>query len=363
MFFINSGNLLICGKKTNPFCAPTDLAKRINIEKFKKLLKLPYLKAAAVIFIVIIFSFLIHTMAGGFGKNPIDQETEIIRKGSSLYASQYLNPEEVIIEEAYTDGGFFEDLNIVLNNSAFIGTFSPSEISSYLGEQRSGAVAYTVQPGDIPSQIAAAFAISTNTLLWANDLSPWDYIKPGQKLVILPVSGIKHKVKKGESLDAIVKKYKGDVEKTIEFNGLPADGSLAVDQEIIIPDGQKPVYYYPQTRSYATAYNLPTVSSGCSHAFPWGQCTWYVAQRRCIPWSGHAKTWIYKALQYGFTTGSEPRPGAIVQTREGGYYGHVAYVEAVNGNYVTISEMSLGYGVQKIRTIPADSWIIIGYIY
>jgi len=232
-----------------------------------------------------------------------------------------------------------------------------------LGQERTGVVSYEIQPGDIPSQIAAAFGISTNTLLWANNLSAWDYIKPGQKLDILPVSGIKHKVKKGETLDKIVKKYKGDVEKTIEFNGLPADGKLAVGQEIIIPDGKKPVYYYPQTRSYASSYSFPRPYSGKSRSFPWGQCTWYVAQRRWIPWSGNANTWLYKAQQYGFATGSVPKPGAIMQTRENGYYGHVAYVEAVNHPYVTISEMHLGRGIRKVRSLHVNDWRIIGYIY
>ncbi len=334
-----------------------------NIERFKKLLRLPYLRAVAVIFIVLGFVFLIHAIAVSFGSYPIDEETSIVRKSSFLYASQYLNPEEVIIEETYTDGEFFENSNIVLEDSAFIGTSCPGVISSFLGEERSGVITYEVQPGDIPSQIAAAFGISTNTLLWANDLSAWDYIKPGQKLVILPVSGIRYTVKKGETLDEIVKKYKADIEETIEFNGLPADGSLAVGHEIIIPDGQKPVYYYPQTSSYATYTSFARPYADSSHKFPWGQCTWYVAQLRYIPWSGNANTWLYKAKQYGFATGSVPKPGAIMQTREGGYYGHVAYVEAVNYPYVTISEMHLGQGVRKVRTIPVDSWIIIGYIY
>ena len=292
----------------------------------------------------------------------IDRETEIIRKSSFVYASQYLNPEEVILEEAYTDGEFFENSNIIVQENAFLAISSPVAISSYLGEKRSGIVNYEVQPGDIPSQIAVAFGISTNTLLWANNLSAWDYIKPGQKLVILPVSGIKYTIKKGETLEKIVEDYKGDIEKTIKFNGLPADGKLAVGQEIIIPDGKKPVYYYPQTASYAS-YNFPRPYSGTSHSFPWGQCTWYVAQRRYVPWSGHAKTWLSKAPYYGFTTGSTPKPGAIMQTRENGYYGHVAYVEAVNGSYVTISEMHLGRGIKIIRTLNVNDWRIVGYIY
>ena len=339
------------------------LAKE-NIDKFRKLLlKSSYLRPAAVIFIVFILSFLIHAIAGSFGNYSVDEETPIIREGSFVYTSQYLNPEEVIVEEAYTDKEFFEAPNIVLQNSAFVSNYPPSTDFPFLSEERNGIVTYAVQPGDIPSLIAANFGISTNTLLWANNLSPWDYIKPGQKLVILPVSGIKHIVQKGETLDKIVKKYKSDLEKTIEFNGLPADGALAIGQEIIIPDGQKPIYYYPQTRSYATYTNFPRPYADSSYKFPWGQCTWYVAQRRYIPWDGHAKTWLYKASQYGFATGNEPRPGAIMVTKENWYYGHVAYVEAVNGDQVTISEMSLGQGIRKVRTLHRDDWRIIGYIY
>jgi surface antigen len=88
-----------------------------------------------------------------------------------------------------------------------------------------------------------------------------------------------------------------------------------------------------------------------------------VAQRRYIPWGGDARTWIYKAPQYGFATGNEPKLGAIMVTREGSYYGHVAYIEAVNDPYVTISEMSLGRGIKTIRTLQKDDWRIIGYIY
>ena len=49
-------------------------------------------------------------------------------------------------------------------------------------------------------------------------------------------------------------------------------------------------------------------------------------------------------------------------TRESAY-GHVAYVEAINGDYVTVSEMSLGRGIKTVRTLNQDDWGIIGYIY
>jgi surface antigen len=316
-----------------------------------------------VIFIVSAFVFMISAIAGGSEDVSAEDESEAIRKGSFVYAAQYLNPEEFIIEEAYADGELAEDLSIALKDGSIVAACSPSTLSSVLRDQRSGVITYEVQPGDVISEIATAFGVSTYTLLWANDMSVWDLIKPGQKLTILPVSGILHTVKKGETLDKVVKSYKGDLEKTITFNGLPANGNLAVGQQIIIPDGEKVDSYRPRAYATSTYNDFPRPYADESHKFPWGQCTWYVAQRRYIPWSGHAKTWIYKAPQYGFATGNEPKVGAIVQTRENSYYGHVAYVENVGGDYITISEMHLGKGIKKIRTLNKDDWRIIGYIY
>lgn len=336
-----------------------------NMENLIKLLqKSLYLRAAAVIFIVLIIVFLAQSIAGSFGDYAINEEDETTRKSSFFYASQYLNPEEVIIEESYVDSEYFDDSGIILQDSALLSNSSPSIITGVSNGERNGIITYEVQSGDIPSQIAAAFGISTNSLLWANNLSLWDHIKPGQKLVILPVSGIVYKIKKGDTLDKIVKTYKGDSEKTIDFNGLPADGALAIGQEIIIPDGQSPTYNAPakSTRVYAS-YDFERPYAKESHQFPWGQCTWYIAQRRYIPWDGNAKTWLYKAPQYGFEIGNEPKLGAIMVTKENRAYGHVAYVESIDGNYVTISEMSLGHGVKQIRTLHKDDWRIIGYIY
>lgn len=97
---------------------------------------------------------------------------------------------------------------------------------------------YIVREGDSLSQIANMFGVSTNTIIWANDIKRGDLIREGQTLVILPLSGIKHTVEKGETLQSIVKKYKGNIEEIIEFNDLSESEVLAIGQEIIIPDGE-----------------------------------------------------------------------------------------------------------------------------
>ncbi len=331
-----------------------------------KLLKTPYFRVAAVIFIVLMVLFVTTTIAGSFNGN-FDTDQEDINSaisGSCVYASDYLNPYEEIVEESYFVDESFKDSSVLIQDNSFVAHNSPAAVSPFSSSGRGSVIVYEVQQGDIPSEIASMFGITTNTLLWANDLTPTSKIKVGQKLSILPVSGVKHTVKKGDTLDSIVKTYKGNTEKTIDLNGLPANGVLAIGQEIIIPDGQKPIQFIPaKARSYASYTPEELGPYGdTSHGFPWGQCTWYVAQKRYIPWNGDAKTWLGKAPQYGFETGTEPRVGAIVSTKES-VYGHVAYVEAVGEDTITISEMSLGRGIKRVRILNQDDWRIRGYIY
>ena len=147
---------------------------------------------------------------------------------------------------------------------------------------------------------------------------------------------------------------------------MPADGAIQINQKLIIPDGQMPFIATPSrivTKSYVTG-----VGTGKSRVFPYGQCTWYVAQKVVVPWSGHAKSWLVNARAYGRQTGSVPRVGSIMVMNEGGWmgrmYGHVAYVEAVNGVWVTISEMNYtGYARKSVRTLRNNDWRIRGYIY
>lgn len=83
-----------------------------------------------------------------------------------------------------------------------------------------------------------------------------------------------------------------------------------------------------------------------------GQCTWYVKQRKPnIPNGWHDATdWKYHATKAGWTVSKTPKPGAI-----GWVYGHVVYVESVQGNQVTISEMNYDYVAYHKRTVTVPS--------
>ena len=237
-------------------------------------------------------------------------------------------------------------------------------------EEEGGVLIYEVKNGDTIGSIALAHNISANTILWANEIDDIDSIMPGDKLFILAVSGLSYTVKKGDSLDSIAKEYKANKEKIIAFNMLPANEEIEEGEEIIIPDGQKEI---PQPAPAIIAprqyedFNLNgqklSGNSKNSHRFPYGYCTWYVAQKKYIPWSGNAGTWLYKAKSAGYATGKTPRVGSIMVSSES-WWGHVAIVESVSGDSFTVSEMNYkGWGKRSTRTINKNNRVIKGFIY
>jgi murein DD-endopeptidase MepM/ murein hydrolase activator NlpD len=122
---------------------------------------------------------------------------------------------------------------------------------------------YTVQAGDSLSEIAQSHGVSTNTILWANNITDPSTIKIGTKLVILPVTGVQHTVKSGETLASIANKFGADATDIAQYNGISVDGTLAAGTTIIIPGGELPLNTpTAPTKSSSTKKSGSTKSSG-----------------------------------------------------------------------------------------------------
>jgi surface antigen len=116
-------------------------------------------------------------------------------------------------------------------------------------------------------------------------------------------------------------------------------------------------------------------SGSCGNHFAYGQCTWYVASRRCIPWLGNADQWFGNAERMGYPVGHVPAVGAVVSFWPGGDgasgVGHVGYVEVVGpasgvpAGYFKLSEMNFNGGWNRVdyRVLPDNSSGIQGFIY
>jgi len=225
--------------------------------------------------------------------------------------------------------------------------FSPDDISIYV-----------VRKGDTLSQIASMYSVSTNTILWANDMKKSDKIKEGDLLFILPVSGVKHIVGKGESLNSIAKKYKVDTTVITGFNGISADTKLAVGDELIIPDAQMPsddVAPKPRTSStpnYASS-SLKNISGYFINPVPG-------LTRRSQNLHGPGNRGVDLAAPTG-TKILASASGKVLLARTGynGGYGSMVIIEHLNGTKTLYAHMS------KIGTTTGAVVVqgeVIGYV-
>jgi len=149
----------------------------------------------------------------------------------------------------FTDSKVQKTANInIVGGEALISENGPvGTVADVSQSQNLGQISlYVVRQNDTLTSIGKMFGVSSNTIVWANNLTS-KTLKIGQQLVILPVSGITHTVTKGETLKSITKKYGGDVDEIVQFNDLDKNASLAIGQQIIIPDGEGSVASAPST--------------------------------------------------------------------------------------------------------------------
>lgn len=133
---------------------------------------------------------------------------------------------------------------------------------------RDQIITYQVQSGDTLSTIAQKFGVSVDTIKWANDLKR-DSLSVGQEVKIPPVTGIVHKVREGETVYSVAKKYKTEAQNIVNFpfnDFADLDTfALSVGQTLIVPDGVMPEAAPIAPRQFAAG----PLSVGGSGQFAW----------------------------------------------------------------------------------------------
>lgn len=149
-------------------------------------------------------------------------------------------------------------------------------------------------------------------------------------------------------------------------------------QSVTDPDNAAP-------NLYSSSYNATKNPFAQSNLY--GQCTWYAWGRanevkgKSLPCRGDAKTWYSVAKNNGYSVGSTPKKNSIA-VWSSGTYGHVAYVEKVSGNNVTITESNWdkttynyqysiesgiyyysGYKTLTVSQMNSRFGTLLGYIY
>lgn len=177
-----------------------------------------------------IFSFFSDNAADKVSAKSIETSNNTnSQKMMVLQATVNSNPNPSDVEE---------DLLVISNT--LVAEIGPSGTVSEIDnlENSTQISLYVVREGDTLSQIASMFNVTTNTIIWANGLPRNPVLKADQRLIILPISGIKYTVKKGDTIRGIVLRHKSDLDEVLLYNDLTLSSVLSVGDTIIIPDAE-----------------------------------------------------------------------------------------------------------------------------
>ncbi len=173
-----------------------------------------------------------------------------------------------ILANAYP-GGIPKGLEEFTPPSAVLTSLDVSEygIETKRSEKpRDQVVTYRTEKGDTLSSIADKFGVSLDTIKWGNDIRR-DSLSIGEELKIPPVTGIVHKVREGETIYTISKRYKTESQKIVnfpfnDFSDLDTF-ALNVGQTLIVPDGVMP------ESAPVRSIPIPPVFAGGTGQFQW----------------------------------------------------------------------------------------------
>lgn len=194
---------------------------------------------------------------------------------------------------------------------------------------------YITKAGDTLSKIAEMHKVSVNTIVWANDgLDPKKPLKEGTSLLIMPITGVSHTIKKGDTLNAIAKKYGADITEVARFNGV-TDETLVVGETIIVPNGEiAAVKVAPKSKKVSVGISGITGGNGNSY---YRRPVW------CPVTQGiHG----YNSVDLGCPVGTPiaaAAAGRVIFTNGGGWgggYGIYAIVAHSNGTQTLYAHMS-----------------------
>lgn len=283
----------------------------------------------------------------------MDQISELnmiaqIAANNNLVSSQYLNMDYISAVAQYA-----------INQSSAASSIEKPHITD-TGLSR-GIVVYTVVEGDTMASIAAARGLTTDQIRWSNGLKTTN-LSVGDTLYLPGMYGIVYTVKNGETIESIAKKTGSPYDQIVHYNDLEESG-ITEGMRITLPNGTLPAVERPEYVAPVRYYNLRSTGN---NPMPWGWCTWYAWQWRYdnmpanyhLPGGlGNARYWDNQL--YGrFYIDRTPRYGDVFVS-EGGYYGHVGIVTAVNGDgTINIADMNgrAGWGRVGTRTVDSSEW-------
>lgn len=255
------------------------------------------------------------------------------------------------------------DITIV-DGSALMPEEGPSGTLADIVKPKNPTIStYIVHAGDTVGGVAKLFGVTAGTIRSANDLSSGSVLQVGQKLVILPITGINYTVRKGDTLESIAKSHGGDPAEIASYNGVD-NSTLAAGVSIIIPNGE--VAAAPSSGKTTAHAKVKVGNEPAHNVGPQGDAAeigYYIA-----PLSHYIETQGihgYNAVDLAAPSGTPimaAAAGDVIVARAGGWnggYGSYVVIQHDNGSQTLYSHMS------KVATYDGEHVVqgqVIGYV-
>ena len=119
---------------------------------------------------------------------------------------------------------------------------------------------YKVKAGDTLAGIAKKFDVSTMTLWWANKLKAKNALVRGQELKIPPVTGLVVEVKSTDTLASLARRYKVAETEILTTNQID-DRNLVVGQVLVLPDAKGAPIKTPEAQAEGDVDGRPRAAA------------------------------------------------------------------------------------------------------
>jgi murein DD-endopeptidase MepM/ murein hydrolase activator NlpD len=268
-------------------------------------------------FLKVLISKLMYRQRGRFSQTFVGISMALLSFLTIVFSSQLEN----LINSSGNKGAGSTYLIMAADNSGADTLVS--------GLPKGETTEYRVVEGDTVSSIAQKFGVTIDTIMWENSLKSVDAIKVNQILEILPVTGVRYKVKRGENIYGIAKAHQVNAQNIIDypFNTFTNDETFALSagQELIVPSGIKPKEIVLDTRSYLARKVAPVPGVVGEGNFMW-PTSGYISQRY---------SWYHRAVDIanpGNPSVVAAQGGTVVIARwNGGGYGNYVVIDHGNG--------------------------------
>ena len=151
----------------------------------------------------------------------------------------------------------------------------PVSVNTFVPDSKDMLRKHKVKAGETLASLSRKYKVDKATIYWASKLTS-QKLRPGQNLTIPPVNGLVVKVRSTDNLDSLAKKYKVKADDILKANEL-VDPNLVMGQVLILPGAKgDPMPKLPKPKPKAVE------SSGSSSVAPparyrGGKFAWPVA--------------------------------------------------------------------------------------